>query len=37
MPNTCVMIKKGVIIFFYVDDIVFANHKKHEKELWEGL
>ena len=28
----CVMIKGGVIVFFYVDDIVFAYRKKHEKE-----
>jgi hypothetical protein len=28
----CVMIKNGVIDFFYVDDIVFAYRKKHEKE-----
>ena len=28
----CVMIKNGVIVFFYVDDIVFAYRKKHEKE-----
>jgi hypothetical protein len=37
MPETFVMIKNGVIAFFYVDDIVFANRKKHENELWEGL
>jgi hypothetical protein len=31
----CVMIKNGVIAFFYVDDIVFAYRKKHEKEaIW---
>jgi hypothetical protein len=30
----CVMIKNGVIVF-YVDDIVFAYRKEHEKEaIW---
>jgi Reverse transcriptase (RNA-dependent DNA polymerase) len=27
----CAMMKGGVIVFFYVDDIVFAYRKKHEK------
>ena len=33
MPQEpCVMIKDGVIVFFYVDDIVFAYRKKHEEQ-----
>jgi reverse transcriptase-like protein/Pol polyprotein len=28
----CVMIKDGVVVFFYVDDIVFAYPKKHEEQ-----
>lgn len=26
----CVMIKNSLIVFFYVDDIVFAYGKKHD-------
>jgi Reverse transcriptase (RNA-dependent DNA polymerase) len=28
----CIMVKNGVIVFFYVDDIVFTYRKKNEKE-----
>jgi len=32
----CCFIKNGIIMFFYVDDIVFA-FKKHQKETALGL
>jgi hypothetical protein len=32
LQEPCVMIKDGMIVFFYVDDIVFAYRKKNEKE-----
>lgn len=33
----CCMIKDGIIIFFYVDDIIIAHHKSQEKEAYEAI